>query len=178
MLIVLAGRRIDAPDARVKRFPLAMKDVVYERILELYKSERVTVLVSSAACGADLLAQAAARQLNIERHIILPFGRERFRITSVIDRPGDWGNLFDEVCDEAEKTGNLTIMRGLSDAAEAYSAVTDELLRQANLIHLKDEDILAVAVWDGKVNDTTDFTSIFIDRARINKIDVRTISTE
>ena len=110
MIIALAGRRIDAPDAETTRFSLKMKDTVREKILEFFKDEKVTTLVSSAACGSDLLAQDAARELKIRRHVILPFSQRRFRRTSVTDRPGDWGELFDEICGEVKRDGNLIIL--------------------------------------------------------------------
>jgi hypothetical protein len=137
-----------------------------------------SALISSAACGADILAQDAARDLKIERYIILPFDRQRFRETSVIDRPGDWGSLFDELCDEAEKKGNLIVLKGSSDEERAYSAVTDEILRQADLFRLTNEGILAVAVWDGITKDDADESALFIDRARSRNIEVREISTK
>ena len=126
-------------------------------------------MVSSAACGADLLAQKAARELGIERHIILPFGREKFRETSVTDRPGEWGELFDEICDEAERDGNLIILEGFENAEEkAYSAVTTEILEYAGNLQSNDEKILAVAVWEGKAKDEKDETA-FVYRAGENK---------
>ena len=36
MIILLAGRRIDAPNAEEERFPLKMKDIVYVRIREFF----------------------------------------------------------------------------------------------------------------------------------------------
>lgn len=178
MLAVLAGRRIDAPDAEEKRFPLEMKDVVYKRIREFFHHNKVRVLVGSAACGADLLAQKAARDLGIERRVILPFERERFRETSVIDRPGDWGNLFDEICDEAERKGNLIVLEGFADdEAKAYSAVTTRLLEHAESLQTDREKILAVAVWEGKAKDETDETASFIEQAKSRNIKVKEIST-
>jgi len=179
MVIALAGRRIDAPDAEDERFSLKMKNTVYERILELFKKNNASVLVSSAACGADLLAQKAARQLKIEQHIILPFERENFRETSVIDRPGDWGKLFDDICDEVEEKGNLVILKGFEDDDErAYSAVTTEILRRAELLQSDKRKVLAVAVWEGNAKNETDETASFIKEAQALNIKVEEISTK
>ena len=93
MIVALAGRRIDKPDADAPRFPLTSVDLVRGRLHHLLSVKKVTTLVCSAACGADLLALAAARDLGIRRRVILPFTRERFRVTSVVDRPGDWGHF-------------------------------------------------------------------------------------
>jgi hypothetical protein len=179
MIVALAGRRIDALDAEEKRFPLEMEEVVYSRIREFFHKNSVEILVSSAACGADLLAQKAARELGIERHIILPFGREKFRETSVTDRPGDWGKLFDEVCDEAEREGNLTVLEGFEDDEEnAYSAVTTEIIKRAKSLQSKDEKVLAVAVWEGEAKDETDETASFIEQAKAQNIAVKEIPTK
>ena len=178
MIAALAGRRIDAPDTEAKRFPLEMKETVFVRIRDFFRKNNVRVLVSSAACGADLLAQKAARELGIERHIILPFGREKFRETSVTDRPGDWGELFDEICDEVEHKGNLIFLKGFeNDTENAYSAVTAEILEIAKKMQSKNEKVLAVAVWEGKAKDETDETASFIKQAKAISISVRNILT-
>lgn len=178
MIVVLAGRRIDVADAEEKRFPLEMKEIVYVRIRDFFHKYNVKTLVSSAACGADLLAQKAARELGIERHIILPFGREKFRKTSVTDRPGDWGKLFDEICDQAERDGNLIILEGFENTEEkAYSAVTAEILEYAGNLRPNKKNILAVAVWDGKAKNERDETVSFIERAKSKSIKVEEIST-
>ena len=50
----------------------------------------MSVLVCSAACGADLIALQAAGRVSLRRRIVLPFEPSRFRDSSVVDRPGDW----------------------------------------------------------------------------------------
>ena len=40
MIVSLAGRRIDPIDAKVKRFPLENKELVRQRILELFIEEK------------------------------------------------------------------------------------------------------------------------------------------
>lgn len=102
MIIALAGRRIDPADAKETRFPLRNIGRVRTGIRALLKEKAVTALVSSAACGADLIALSEAGQLGLTRRVILPFERGRFRETSVTDRPGDWGTLYDEILDALE----------------------------------------------------------------------------
>ncbi len=55
-VIVEAGRRVDAPGAEVARFPSSNVDEVRQRIQQLLAREKPIAFVSSAACGADLLA--------------------------------------------------------------------------------------------------------------------------
>src|SRR5262245_15369924 len=102
MLIALAGRRVDAPNAGTARFPLVNVELVSRRVDELFEHEAATALVSSAACGADLLALKVAGARRMRRRIVLPFDRARFRATSVIDRPGDWGRLYDRILAELD----------------------------------------------------------------------------
>lgn len=177
MIFALAGRRIDAPDAEEKRFPLDMQEIVYDRIRDLFHKHNVRILVSSAACGADLLAHKAAQELGIEQHIILPFEREKFRRTSVTDRPGNWGKLFDEICDEAEREGNVIVLEDRQDDAAAYRAVTDKILEFAEDLQKENEIITAVIVWDGKAKNEDDETVAFAKKAQQRNMRVEEILT-
>jgi hypothetical protein len=180
MIIALAGRRIDAPDAKEKRFPLEMKDLVYERIRDFFQIHSVSVLVSSAASGADLLALDAAGELKIQRYIILPFERERFRETSVTDRPGNWEEMFDKICGEVEGEGNLIVLEGFREDAKAYSAATEEILNKAESLQSakEREEVLAVIIWEGKAKDEKDETAAFAENAKGRGFIVKEILTK
>jgi len=115
MILAVAGRRIDGSDAKDSHFPLHNVDLVRQRMRSLLHASAATTMVSSAACGADLIALSEARELTLRRRIILPFARDRFRITSVADRPGNWGPLYDEILDEAEASGDLIVLEEASD---------------------------------------------------------------
>ena len=97
MVIALVGRRIDPPDLAFPVFPYTAVQRVRKRIHDLLKDSDAKALVCSAACGANLIALEAAGELGIRRRIVLPFEPARFRETSVIDRPGDWGPAFDRI---------------------------------------------------------------------------------
>ena len=66
-VIALAGRRIDAADAAMPRFPLDKIPVVRELLAELLVQEHAVALVCSAACGADLIALEEAERLGLRR---------------------------------------------------------------------------------------------------------------
>ena len=119
MIIALAGRHIDSPDADTPRFPEANLGMVRERLRELFRSLRATALVSSGACGADLLAKETAGELGVSRRMILPFEPARFRETSVVDRPGDWGRIYDRILGEVAREEGVMV---LEDAGEAGAA--------------------------------------------------------
>ena len=61
-VVAVAGRRIDAPDAGVTRFPLHNRDRVRQLIASVLRSQSVSAVISSGACGADLLALDVARR--------------------------------------------------------------------------------------------------------------------
>src|SRR4051812_11745538 len=96
-VIALAGRRIDAPGTSAPRFAREAVPSGGRRFASLFGKERAGILVCSAACGADLLALDEAERLGLRRRIVLPFAPDRFRETSVADRPGDWGRMFDRL---------------------------------------------------------------------------------
>ncbi|SRR6266436_3396865 len=193
MIIALAGRRIDAPDATIPRFPPENASAVRERIYALLVDRKATALVCSAACGADLLALDAAGELGIQRRIVLPFEQNRFRAASVTDRPGEWGALFDRITREVEATGNLVILsgEGEDDAifAIANRAILDEALTLARQT-LPDKkagkdtgeqpqnSVLAVLVWDGRSRGEGDLTVDFADEARARGLSIIEIATK
>jgi len=78
MVVALVRRRVDAPDAKVARFPAENIAVVRARIRELFERYRAKVLVSSAACGVYLLALEEAGFLGVWSRIVLPFERQGF----------------------------------------------------------------------------------------------------
>jgi hypothetical protein len=47
--------------------------MVTERLRKVFRAERASIVVSSAACGADLIDLREARALGLRRRIVLPF---------------------------------------------------------------------------------------------------------
>jgi hypothetical protein len=190
VVVALAGRRVDAPDAERPRFPLANVEAVEERLSALLADLNTSVIVCSAACGADLLALEAARRLGIRRRIVLPFEASRFRATSVVDRPGEWGSLFDSLYEEARSSNDLVIMHHEGDDEDAYAAATDRILTEAWALAKEDtnqEDTgssndrpTAVVVWEGASRGQGDMTGKFAALATeqgMRVVEVDTLST-
>jgi hypothetical protein len=165
MIIALAGRRVDAADAKDQRFPPENVDKVRQRVRAVLKAPTVTVLVSSAACGADLIALSEAGSLGIRRRVVLPSARERFKETSVIDRPGNWGPLYDLVMDEVESKGDLMVDTATpeDDYAAANFAILNEATRLSQEVP---QPVLAALVWDGVSRGGDDMTQHFGTEAR------------
>jgi hypothetical protein len=178
MILALAGRRVDAPDAAVVRFPLENAVSVKTQISGLLGATQATSLVCSAACGSDLLALEAAHELGLDCQIILPFAKERFRATSVVDRPGTWGALFDKFIERAERAGKLAVLNLQESNDASYLAVNEAILTHARaLAHSQAQPIEAALVWDGKSRDGMDITAAFASSAKSLGIPVREIST-
>ncbi|HWC96709.1 MAG TPA: hypothetical protein VG456_08165 [Candidatus Sulfopaludibacter sp.] len=177
MILALVGRRIDPPEADHPRFPLRNADRVRSRIRALLASQASGTLVCSAACGADLLALDAAGEQGWKRRVILPFGPARFRETSVMDRPGPWGPLYERILAEVAERGDLRTEFAPS-GREAYSFVNECILAETErLAGATGHHRAAVIVWDGDDYGPADLTAVFAAMARKRGMTVLQVST-
>ena len=191
MIMIVGGRRIDAHNATVRRFPLRNLGMVRERLRVALDQCSPTVMISSAAAGADLLALEEARRRGIRRRVFLPFSPERFRQTSVSDVPGDWGPMFDEICAHLQGSQDLVVMaenRGRKPNDSAYLTTILTMLDDAVSLsghsreseqqpHSTTHDIIALAIWDGVSRGANDMTAHFISEAHARGIQVIEVST-
>jgi len=177
MIIALAGRRTDATDASRSRFPLQNVEYVSAAVHALLVQQGATALVSSAACGADLVGLTEAGNLALRRRIVLPFDRIKFRETSVVDRPGEWGKLYDTILDEVETKGDLVVLDATGDD-DPYSATNRAILDEGIAWgQLRGESVSAVLVWDGVCRGKDDYTDQFGAEARKRGLTVLAIPT-
>lgn len=163
-VVALAGRRPDALNASVQRFPLARVPVVRQELMQLFKSEAFTILVCAAACGADLLALEVASVLGIKAYIVLPFATEAFRRSSVTDRPGEWGELYDKVIAKARGQDSLFVMQLPEDDPQTYLLANEAIVAKATeLIHQFGAALppTGVIVWEGTSRGIDDVTQHF-----------------
>lgn len=191
MIVIAAGRRIDAVDAKEERFPLKNADRVAEEIRARLQDFRADVLVCSAACGADLITLSEAQSLGIQMRIVLPFAPQRFRQISVVDRPGNstwnWGALFDEIIRQASETNELIIMPPQTDETAAYIATNKRIVAEAlNLSrdltdqtrdHTDQDQLTAMIIWEGSPRGEDDLTADFAGRARGAQIPIEEVIT-
>jgi hypothetical protein len=170
VVVALAGRRIDVDGARESRFPLRNVGRVEEELNKLFLKLHARALVSSAACGADLLALEAAGVVGLGRRVILPFALKRFRETSVVDRPGPWGALIDKVIAEVKAHGDLVVLPGKQDDDESYTAanasLVEEAKRLADAYGGSSVRCVAAVVWEGTPRPGNDLTAQFNGLAR------------
>ena len=177
MIIALAGRRVDALDAGQPRFPLKNVEKVGIAVRALLQEHNATAVVCSAACGADLIVLAEAGKLGLRRRIVLPFGRKKFRETSVVDRPGEWGRLYDAVLDEVEAKGDLVVIE-VEKADDPYSATNRAILDDAIARgQAATEPVAAGLLWDGTSRGDKDYTDQFGAEARKRGLKVLEIPT-
>lgn len=160
-VVTLAGRRPDAEDADKIRFPSTNADMVRQRLHELFQREAYKTLISSAACGTDLLAIGVALQLGMQTFIVLPFAPEVFRRLSVTDRPGDWGEPFDEVIGQAKQAGTLRILNYAEENTEAFLKTNEQMVALAQSQVQANITPVCVLVWDGQPKGEDDATQQF-----------------
>ena len=177
MILALSGRRIDSNDADEPRFPLRNVGRVSREVQALLSTNAVAVLVSSAACGADLIGLSEAGKLGMRRRVVLPCGRERFRTESVMDRPGEWGGLYDMIIDDVSAMGELVTM-GESPGADPYTAANHLILDEAIALgRERHDEVAALILWDGAPRGAPDYTADFAAEARTRGLKVLELST-
>ena len=181
-VVALAGRRIDLPDAQVPRFPLGNVQEVGRRIYKALCEMHAVALVCSAACGADLVALEQAKQLGLRRRVVLPFAPERFRETSVVDRPGNWGSLYDQQIAATAAAGDLLVLDIATGGDAAYAAANETIVREAQALARtahpdRAHRLIAILVWEGAPRPGSDATARFRDLARRAGFEEQSIST-
>ncbi len=172
----LAGRRIDAQDADASRFPLIEAEYVLHKIIRRFRQERVERLVCSAACGADILALEAAKELAIPATIVLPFDPDRFRNISVIDRPGNWGERYDLLVTEAHSRDDLIELGLATDDENAFSEANSRIIHSA--LRSRFQRKLAFVVWEGKSRGADDSTADFLNNALSQGFEKKSVLTK
>ena len=178
-IVALAGRRIDADGAKAVRFPFANVPAVRKALGETFDRLAPSLLVASAACGADLIALEAAAERDIPSRIVLPFEPARFRTTSVVDRPGPefWGKLYDDMIARAQARGGLIVLTPSEDGGGAYMAANDAIVATAGAAAPAGTRRVAVIAWEGAPRGDGDATKQFADVAERNGFTVLAIST-
>ncbi len=177
MVIALAGRRVDAPNAEQNRFPAENTERVKQQIRDLLKSSNATALVSAAACGADILALEAAGELGLRRRVVLPYNRQTFKQSSVVDRADDWGARYDRIIAEVERQGDL-VEDDYEKDDETYFAANHDILDQAeDLAETLGQPLAVLVVWNGESRGEDDVTAHFLEEARNRGLQVSEIST-
>ena len=167
MVLALAGRRIDTAGQAPPRFPFAHVKTVQQKLRTLLIEKSVRTLVCSAACGADLVALDEAGKLGIDRRVFLPFNPDIFRASSVIDRPGPWGKVFDKVIAEVTASRGLAVLPASVDPRAGYIAINQLILETACELAAQTGDrAAATLVWNRHSRGADDLTAEFGSQAQ------------
>jgi hypothetical protein len=178
-IVAVAGRRIDAAGSTPERFPLRNLDRVRNAISAALAELPAPAAVTSAACGTDLLALEVAGALGIHCRVILPFPPDRFRSSSVTDRPGDWGPLFDRLIEAAAARGDLVVLDSEHDSdADAYARTNAAILDEGDALAALSRALrIAIIAWDGESRGADDLTEQFRSSAASRGWTIREIET-
>ncbi len=160
MIVVHAGNRIDEAGREAPRFPPECEPDVARRLDELLEVLDPDGVVTATAAGADLLMAESAIARSIPLHVVLPFGRDRFRVQSVADQGGRWAEAYDAVINHVGSDPGCSLGELELDADDAgFRAGNDALLERARA--LGGRRVLAVAVrsplHDGPASVVDDF---------------------
>lgn len=172
-IIVEAGRRVDAPDAKVARFPPQNVPEVRKKIRQVLKHQKPVATVSAAACGADLLLLDIAGEMHVPCYVLLPSGPEEFRVSSVTDRPGNWGELYSK----ALRTSRVEVLN-LPEGQQGYLETNLKLLERAQVLAKQEHTTVnALVVWNQESRGPDDVTAHFLEQAKLRKMPILEIST-
>jgi len=179
MIVALAGRRIDAAGAENIRFPSHTIERVKAELRSLLQALQPQVLVTSGACGADLLALEVAGELNIPRSMVLPFDPILFRSVSVTDRPGNWGPLYDQLCEAVKKEKGIQVMNYHEISVDTFLNTNTDILKKAEALALEyhSKELVAVIVWEGQPKNEEETTAHFKSEAEKNGFEIKEIIT-
>ena len=172
-VIVEAGRRVDAPDAAAARFPSQSVPKVRKGIRQVFTDQQPVATMSSAACGADLLLLDVAMELRVTSHILLPTEPETFRVSSVTDRPGNWGEIYSKALRKST-VEVLNLPEGQAGYLETNLKLLDRAQSLANEEHTA---VHALVVWNQESRGRDDVTAHFLKQAELRKMPVLEIST-
>jgi hypothetical protein len=176
-VVAFAGQRIDADGAKAARFPFANVCAVRAAIGSSLERIAPSLLIASAACGADLMALEAATSRHIPMRIVLPFPPQRFRATSVVDRPNPefWGRLYIK---GAEQRGDVIVLHCSENDSGTYSAANKAIIDTASAASAAPSTRrVALLVWDGIPRGGDDTTKQFAELAERSGFSVLSLST-
>ncbi|MCP4314785.1 MAG: hypothetical protein GY789_01775 [Hyphomicrobiales bacterium] len=163
----LGGRRPDPEGAKQARFPIGNRKLVADRIRQVFLRHNAMTLVASAACGADLVALDVAGQLNIDRHVVLPFAPDQFKNTSVLDRPGDWGAIYEQIIGQVVADGRLIVLDLKVGSDDTYRQANDCIINTTTSLGNEKNPPRICLVWEGAPRSPGDISYQLAESGRV-----------
>jgi class 3 adenylate cyclase len=172
-VVVFAGHLIDRPGRSTARFPPSLESAARDAIRQRLSKLGPAIGYASAGCGGDILFLEALLDASAETHVVLPYGRERFRLESVdLGSEGDrdywnlWNDRYARVLERATEvvtaseqrmgTGATSFEYGFRWLDGAAAVKADEL----------ETELVGIALWDGLSGDGPGGTAWAIERWR------------
>ena len=94
-------------------------------------------------------ALEVATELRIPSWIVLPFAVDQFRASSVVDRPGNWGPIYDRQVRIATDAGRLIVHDHPPGDDATYVRANEDILDAAVRL-AGGHELRAVIAWEGK----------------------------
>ena len=110
-VVLFTGHMIDRAGRPAPRFPPHLAPAVEAALGKALDDADAGFAYCSAACGADILFIEQALARGIEVNVVLPFGREDFKRTSVAFAGDEWVARFDRALSRAA-TVNVCVDEG------------------------------------------------------------------
>jgi len=104
-----------------------------------------------------LLAIEQAVECAIPVQVILPFALPLFKATSVVDRPGNWGELFDELITRPSDRVEVVTLNESGPSREAFNRTIEIMIRRASMPFSHER--VVTLVWDGDDGGEGDATA-------------------
>jgi hypothetical protein len=153
---------IDLPGRTPERFPSRAEEsarrIIRDRLQqEISRTEGLVVGVASAASGGDILFHEIARELGVERRLLLPLPPDLFRNESVSPAGPEWEKRFDALMRELPSPASLARSDALPDWLGARADYNP--WQRANLwmiyeaAALNAQHLTLLALWDGTTGD-------------------------
>jgi len=153
------GHRI-LPAGKMGRFPAEDESRVRTELDRTFAKLDARVGFGSLAAGADILAAEALLERGAELHVVLPFARDEFVRTSVVQAGPEWVERFDNCLARADTVEVASTGEYLDDPVMfdfcARIAMGDTLLRARYL----ETEAHQVAVWDGTPSEGVAGTAV------------------
>ena len=153
------GHRI-LPAGKMGRFPAEDESRVRAELDRIFAELDARVGFGSLAAGSDILAAEALLERGAELHVVLPFARDEFVRTSVVQAGPEWVERFDSCLARADTVEVASTGEYLDDPVMfdfcARIAMGNTLLRARYL----ETDAHQVAVWDGTPSDGVAGTAV------------------
>lgn len=101
-IVAFAGHMIDQCNRAMPRFPSYAEPAVRTRIGAVIRRLSPAAVVSSAACGGDIIFAEEALKLDTRLYVILPFENQHDFLEHSVEYAGNqWVDRFAHVCDHA-----------------------------------------------------------------------------